>query len=240
MDPVRLGRQVRALRRRRGWRQVDLATAAGVARSTVSRVERGLAGGVTLGALERIAQVLGARLMAHLSWNGEALERLLDGDHAALVEQVADKLRGRGWEVAIEATFAVGGERGSVDVLGYHPARRVVVVVEVKTVVPDMQAMLSSLDRKGRLAGRIAGARGWSPRTVGRVLVFSDTRTSRRRVELHEATFRAAFPSRSVAVKRWIGDPDPERPFSGLWFLSPDRGVSARHRVPRKPGNPRA
>ena len=240
MDPVRLGRQVRALRCRRGWRQVDLAAAAGVARSTVSRVERGLAGGVTADALDRLSRSLGARLSVQLTWNGEALDRLMDAEHAALVERVANELRTCGWEVTIEATFAIGGERGSVDVLGYHAARGVVVVVEVKTVVPDMQAMLSSLDRKGRLAGRIAGARGWAPRTVGRVLVFSDTRTSRRRVELHEATFRAAFPSRSVTVKRWIGDPDPERPFSGLWFLSHDRGVSARHRVPRKPGNPRA
>lgn len=114
MDPVRLGRQVRALRRRRGWRQVDLAMAAGVARSTVSRVERGLARGVTLAAMEHLSHALGARLTVGLSWNGEALDRLLDGDHAALVERVAVTLRTAGWDVAIEASFAIGGERGSV------------------------------------------------------------------------------------------------------------------------------
>jgi hypothetical protein len=195
---------------------------------------------VTLAAMERLAQALGARMIVQLSWNGEALDRLLDAGHASLVELVAGQLRSAGWDVAVEASFAIDGERGSVDLLGYHADRRIVLVVEAKSVVPDMQAMLSALDRKSRLAARIAGGRGWSPRVVSRLLVFADTRTSRRRVELHAATFSAAFPARSVAVKRWIRDPDPARPFSGLWFLSDDRAVSARHRVPRVAGGRRA
>ena len=41
MDSIRLGRGIRALRHRRGWRQEDLAAAAGVSQSEVSRIELG-------------------------------------------------------------------------------------------------------------------------------------------------------------------------------------------------------
>lgn len=41
MEEPRPGLVVRALRRQRGWRQLDLARVAGVSQSTVSDVERG-------------------------------------------------------------------------------------------------------------------------------------------------------------------------------------------------------
>jgi hypothetical protein len=31
-------------------------------------------------------------------------------------------LRSDGWDVAVEVTFWIRGERGSIDVLGWHPA----------------------------------------------------------------------------------------------------------------------
>src|SRR3990172_9566568 len=80
MDPVRLGRQYRALRRRRGWRQVDVASRTGVSKSTIGRIERGEIAGMPLEVLVRVAAVLGARLDVSLRWNGEALDRLLDED----------------------------------------------------------------------------------------------------------------------------------------------------------------
>ena len=56
-------------------------------------------------------------------------------------------------------------------------------VIEVKSVVPDLQAMLVTLDRKGRLAREIARDRGWQARTITRLLILPDDRTARRRVE---------------------------------------------------------
>ena len=169
--------------------------------------------------LECVAQALGARINLRLDWNGEALDRLLDSAHARLVEAVVVELRMMGWEVATEVTFAIYGERGSIDILAWHPRTRTTLVVEVKSVVPDVQETLAAFDRKVRLAPQIARERGWVGRSVGRVLVIADGRTSRRRVLAHVQTFDAFVPDRTAAVRRWLRDPDPNRPLRGLWFL---------------------
>ncbi len=234
MDVVRFGRQIRALRRRRGWRQVDLAAAARVSRVTVWRVENGHADDVDIGAAERVAQAIGARLEMVLTWHGEGLDRILDRDHAAIVELVADVLRGLGWLVVPEASFAIRGERGSVDILAFHPESGIVLVVEVKSVVPDIQGTLLSFDRKTRLAPELARQRGWEPSGVGRVLVLAESRTNRRRVESHRATFDAAFPQRTAAVKRWLAQPAAAPPFSGLWFIAGSGASTGRQRVRRR------
>ena len=236
MDMVRFGRGIRALRLRRRWRQIDLAAGARVSRQLVARVERGLGDTVPPRKLQAIATALGARLDIRLSWNGEALDRLLDGAHALLVEAVATVLRRAAWEVAVEVTFYIHGERGSIDLLAWHPSTRVLLVVEVKSIVPDIQAMLASLDRKVRLARQIALDRGWSPVAVGKLLVIGDTRTSRRRVQSLSQTFATTFPARGAEVRRWIERPTAEQPLAGLLFLSSAHHMSTRHRVPRPRG----
>lgn len=236
MDPVRFGRGMRALRRRRGWRQDDLAASAGVSRAAVSRIELGRGDRSTLRALESVASALGARLDIRLSWNGEALDRLLDSAHARLVELTVRRLEACGWETAPEVSFSIAGERGSIDLLALHRPTGSLLVLEVKSVVPDIQAMLAGLDRKTRLAGRIARERGWPIASVSRLLVIGDDRTARRRVAAFEATFRRAYPIRGYAVTRWIRSPDPAQPISGLRFLSDDRQASARHRIARPRG----
>lgn len=131
----------------------------------------------------------------------------------------------------LETTFNIRGERGSIDVFGFHLPTGTVVVIEVKSVVPDVQATLLVLDRKTRLAREIARQLGWTARAVARVLVVGDGRTTRRRVASHRAIFAAAFPHRTIAVKRWLRSPDTSGPFSGLWFLADARRVSARQRA---------
>jgi hypothetical protein len=199
----------------------------------ISRIELGGADEVTLAAIDAIAKALSARVELAVSWKGEGLDRLLDADHAALVDHVARQLRALEWDVAIEVSFNIRGERGSIDILAFHPTTRVVLVIEVKSVVPDLQAMVFTLDRKSRLAVEIARSRGWAARSSGRILVVADGRTTRRRVAEHAALFDAAFPARSVAVKRWLRRPGAVPSFSGLWFLANARGVGARHRVAR-------
>ena len=100
MDAVRFGLSIRALRRRRRWRQADLAEQAGVSRTAISRVERGRADRLTVRALQAVAGALGARIECRLLWNGEALDRLLDESHAALVDIVIRWLRAAGWYTA--------------------------------------------------------------------------------------------------------------------------------------------
>jgi transcriptional regulator with XRE-family HTH domain len=244
MDVVRFGLSIRALRRRRRWRQVDLAEHAGVSRTAISRVERGLADRLTVRTIGRVADALGARLECRLLWNGERLDRLLDEAHAALVEAIVRWLTSFGWEMATEVSFSIRGERGSIDVLAFHPATATLLVVEAKSVVPDVQATFVALDRKTRLAGEIARGRGWRPSRLGRRLVVREDRTARRRVSAHTATFASAFPARGWAVRGWLRDPAASPAaagdrslFSGLMFLPGAPQAGARHRVSaRSPG----
>jgi len=231
MDGVRFGGQLRALRRRRRWRQKDLAAAARVSRGVVARVEQGRGDRVTVATLERIARQLGARMVCRIDWYGEALDRLLDADHASIVEQVVRILQADGWLCATEVSFSIFGERGSIDILAFHPGERIILVIEVKSTMPDVQATLVTLDRKARLALQIARERGWVGRTVGRLLVIRQSRTARRRVSTHDATFANVLPDRAWAVRRWLQRPSAERPLAGLWFLPGDTQGITRHRV---------
>ena len=231
MDMVRFGRGIRAMRMRRGWRQVDLAAAAGVGQSVVSRIERGLGGRAAVEMLSSLAQALGARVDVRLSWQGEGLDRLLDQDHARLVELVTRQLRDVGWDLRTEVTFWIRGERGSVDVLAWHEASQTLLVIEVKSVVPDVQATLATLDRKGRLGPEIAATVGWRPKSVARLLVINASRTSRRRVAAPAATFDAALPHRVVQVRRYLANPFRE-PLRGLIFLTGSPQAPVRHRQP--------
>jgi transcriptional regulator with XRE-family HTH domain len=233
MDLVRFGRGIRALRIRRRWRQQDLADAAGVSRQKIARIEVGQSQAIPARDLEKVAQSLGARAEVRLSWNGEALDRLLDGEHARLIDLVAAMLRTHAWEVAIEVTFWIRGERGSVDILAWLPAHRIVLVVEVKSVVPDQQAMLMALDRKARLGLEIARERGWDGRWVARLLVIRASRTARRRVEAHPETYAAVFTHRHAAVRSWLRSPAPVQRFAGLLFVADAHTTSTRHRVPK-------
>jgi transcriptional regulator with XRE-family HTH domain len=225
MEATRLGRQFRALRVRSRKRQADVGAAARLSRSKVSRVERGLIGSVGVADLDRLANALGATLEIRLRWNGEALDRLLDEAHAGIVDTVVAMLRAAGWEVAVEVSFSIWGERGSIDILAYHRMTGIVLVVEVKSVVPDSQAMLHALDRKTRLARQIAEERGWRVSHVARLLVVGASSTARRRVARLGATYDTAFPTRGVEVRNWLRH--PAGPMSGLLFVSLAHGARA-------------
>lgn len=228
MDPVRLGLSYRALRLRRRWRQADLADAASVSRWVISLVERGHLDSVPVGALTRIAAALEADVDVRLRWHGEGLDRLLDRAHAELVDAVVELLGREGWETAVEVSFSKWGERGSIDVFARHALTGTTLVVEVKSVVPDSQAMLHALDRKARLAPELARDRGWACTGVARLLVVGESSTSRRRIAGLGATYSVAFPATGWAVRRWLRA--PAEGLSGLLFLPYARGGSTSAR----------
>lgn len=230
MDRIRLGLSFRALRVRRGWRQIDVAQRAGLSQASISSIERG--GGATrsLATLVRVADVLEARVDVRLLWHGEQLDRLLDSAHARLVEDVVALLGAHGWEVAVEVSFAIRGERGSIDVLARHRATGALLVTEVKSVVPDNQAMLYALDRKVRLAPQIGAQRGWTVAgPVSRLLVVAEGSTGRRRIAALAATYASVLPHRGAATRRWIRT--PVGPLRGLLFLPFSTGSAVRATV---------
>jgi transcriptional regulator with XRE-family HTH domain len=201
----------------------------GVSRSTIARIERGRADAATVRTLVRVAAALGASVSVRILWHGEALDRLLDAAHADLTDAVLTLLRDAGWEVATEVSFNIRGERGTIDILAFHRETGSLVVVEVKSVVPDLQATLGTLDRKGPSRVGVAQERGWRVRSVSRLLVWPDDRTARRRVDRHRATFETALPARTAAVHRWVKSPTGI--LAGVLFLTDVHQASTRHRV---------
>ncbi len=238
MDPGRVGRPLRALRLRRDRRQEDVAGAARISRSQYARIERGELGRIPLADIERACIALGAELDVRVRWHGEGLDRLLDAAHADLVNRVVRLLAGHGWASAIEVSFNHFGERGSVDVLGWHPASEAVLIIEVKSVIADAQAMVGTHERKTRLADVIAGGRGWKPTLVGSLLIVTDSSTSRDRVGALADLFGVAYPDRAITVRRWLRN--PSGPLAGLMFLRISRPEGAtqtptgRQRVRRR------
>jgi len=237
VDEIAFGRSIRALRIRKRLTQAALAARAGVSRGVVARIEQGHAASVTIARLEGIAAALGARVLVKLLWQGEGIERLIDGRHAAVVEEVVRILRAAGWTVATEVSFNEFGERGSIDIFAFHPETRSLLVVEVKTVIGDAQELQSTLDRKVRLAPKVARVRGWPATSVSKLLIIVDTRANRQRIEALAATFRVAFPRRTWAVRRWLATPSAAEPLHGLWFLRIGRQAVITQRV-RTPAAP--
>lgn len=231
MDDRRFGLAVRALRRRLGWRQRDLALHARVRQQEVSDIERGRLDDVRIAVVRRISSAVNQRASLDLLWRGGALDRLIDQRHAELVEHVASVLSAAGWRVRPEVSFAESGDRGSLDLLAWHETTRVVLVVEVKTELTSVEETLRRFDVKMRVAAAVARALlGWSPDIVASALVLPETATARRRVADHATTFKARLPDHGRQVRAWLREPG--RPFAAIWFLSPVPTVGGKRTGP--------
>ncbi|MGQ0607428.1 MAG: helix-turn-helix transcriptional regulator [Chloroflexota bacterium] len=202
-----VGKVVRALRLRLAWRQLDLAQRAGVSRRLISKLERDGPAGITVHTLRRICEPLDIDLHVSGRWRGGELDRLLDAGHAAVQDTFKRQLEAAGWIVRVEVTFSRYGERGSIDLLALHAATGTLLVVEIKTVIADVQGLLRPIDAKVRLAMDIGRDLGWEPKAVVAALVVSEDSTSRRRVAAHAALF-SRFELRGWAARRWLRAPD--------------------------------
>lgn len=238
MDDLRFGSVVRAVRVKRAWRQCDVAARAGLSPSTVSRLERGHVGTLSVDAIRAIGAVLEIRVELVGRWRAGDLDRLLNRAHSALHDEVARMFRGvlPDWVLAPEVSFAILGERGVIDLLAWHPGRRVLLVVELKTDIADLNELLGTFDRKRRLAWRIAADRGWHPDVVAGWVIVAASRTNRRRIAEHRALLRAAFPMDGRGIERWLRDPRGAASALSFW-IGMDRSrrlrSTRRVRVPR-------
>jgi transcriptional regulator with XRE-family HTH domain len=232
MDDVRVGRLLRQLRKRKRWRQVDLATAAGVSQSAVSLIERGHLSALSIRTLRGAFASVDARFEGTISWRGGLVDRLLDERHAQLVGAFATNLARDGWDVHVEVSFSQFGERGSIDILALRLSEGFALVVEVKTELTAIDETIRRLDVKDRLAPAIVFERfEWRPKTVGRLLVVLEGATSRRRVATHEGSLGRAFPDRRSTVREWLRKPSGR--ISGLqFFASTNPGSTRRAAVP--------
>ncbi len=209
VDDVRVGRLIRSLRLRLNWRQADLGLRARVSQQEVSVLERGHLDGVPLRTIRAVMRVLDASADLDVRWRGGAIDRLLDERHAALVGECVTWLVGSGWQTQVEVTYSVYGERGSIDVLAWHPQVGVLLVVEVKSELTSIEATLRKHDEKCRLAVREARERfGWTARDSARLLLAASDRTTRRRVQRASSVLDAAYPLRGGEARAWLRAPN--------------------------------
>lgn len=227
MDDLRVGALTRAVRHRLGWTQREVARRAGVSQKLVSLLECGRLEELTVRNARRIVAALEIRLPFDPRWRGGDGVRLLDAEHAAIVNAVVTDARHHRWECLVEYTFNHYGERGSVDVVAWHPEHRYLLIAEIKSRLLDTQNTVASLDRKVRIVPRLlAIERGWRPTHVGVVLVAAELTANRSVVARHRATFQSGFPDRTWAVRRWLRHPKSE--LRGLWFVRPSNTATGK------------
>jgi transcriptional regulator with XRE-family HTH domain len=231
MDDLHLGLALRAVRIRRRLRQCDLAAQGGVSASLVSRLEHGDLDRVSLRTVRRVAAKLGVSLEMVVRSAGGELDRVVNARHAALGESVAAWIaRQPGWIVAAEVSFAIYGERGLIDLLVWHESTGSLVLIELKTAIVDVNELIGTLDRKRRLAARIAAGRGWAARSVSAWLIVANSSTNRRRIADHRILLTSGLPrdGRSLAPLFLRPERGPE---SGIAFWSILPGVRVSHPI---------
>jgi transcriptional regulator with XRE-family HTH domain len=224
------GSVLRALRLRRGWRQVDVAIRAGVSQATVSLIESGHLDLFTMETIRRVARGLGVSVELAGRWRGPELARLLDADHAALQAHWKHRLERLGWQVDPEVSFSIYGERGRYDLFAYRPVDRSLFVPELKSALTDIQGTLGPLDVKSRLATQVASERELTVDHVVPGLIMIDGTTNRRRIAAHAPLF-AAFDLRGRAALAWLARPEAPRPMRGVLLftsLPPINGIDRR------------
>ena len=235
MEDQRFGSTIRAVRVRRGWRQEDLAARSGVSPSTISRLERGHPGSLSLDMIRRVAKALDVRVDLVPRWRAGDLDRLLNAKHSQLHELVARWFAKElpAWILAPEVSYAIFGERGVVDIVAWHPGRRAILVIELKTDIVDVNQIIGKVGEKARLIRQIVKDRGWDPLTVSTWLIVAAGRTNRARISAHQAVLRAAFPADGRVVRRWLADPVGRVAGLTIWGDRAARTLAPTRRVRR-------
>jgi len=216
MERRTITRALRAIRRRKRWSQRQLGQRIGISQSEMSRRERGSLESCSVPELEQWATALGAHLTLDLRVDGE--RPLTDARHAAVQNWIVKLLRAAGWIVEAETSFNHYGDRGRIDVLGYHPTLRILLVIEIKSRLDDAQDLLGRLDVKRRIAPKIAAERGWPIAAVVPMIVFREDRSTRRRLSDHQGLF-ASFELRARAATAWLRHPHQPSPAGIILFV---------------------
>jgi len=184
---LEVGRLLRMLRIRRGWRLRDVADRCGLSTATIGRTELGII--TSAHVLRQHAASLDLRVEWRVVGRGADVARVLDDEHAAIVNALAATLRRAGLPLEAEASFSEYGERGRIDLVAFDPASETILVVEVKTELADLQDLFGGLNVKTRLAPTIAKRLSWPVSRTVTILAVAATARNRATVRSHAALF---------------------------------------------------
>lgn len=228
---ARLGAEVRASRRRQRLRQVDLAERVGVSQATISQIERGHGGSLSVDVWQRAAIALERPLRLELARDG--LDEPSDAGHLRIQELVLRLARRAGYAGRIELPTRPADPSRSADIGLRDDARRLIVLVEAWNTIGDFGAAARATDRKVAEAQAFAVAigqgHGWRVRGCW---VVRATRRNRALVERYPESFASRFPGSSIGWFRALTDGTEPPAAPGLVWCDPacERLVAWRRR----------
>ena len=181
---------------------------------TVSRLERGFGGGLTLDSWQRIALGLGRMLRVELSRGAD--DEPIDAGHLVVQELLLRLARETGRARSFELPTRPSDPARSVDVCIRDDRHDVLILAEAWNRLDDIGAAARSTARKVAEAQEAAAAIGAPDRAYGVASVWVMRSTARNRglVRRYPDVFAARFPGSSVS---WVatlerGTPPPAAP----------------------------
>lgn len=207
---IRFGAVIRGARRARDWTQDELGRKARVSQSVVAAVESGA--GARIDTLVRICEALDGELVleATLPFAGDGA-RQADRGHARCVGSVRRLLEAAGHACATEQEVLDGPWRGWIDLVGYDPALRRLIIVEVKTELHDAGALERQVERYVRLSLGVARRHSWSVGEIAVVAVALATTANDAFLVANRQVLGASFPIRGRSAISCMFDGDPVR-----------------------------
>jgi transcriptional regulator with XRE-family HTH domain len=197
---IREGGKVRRARKRRRWSQLRLAGKVGISQPTVSALERGAGGNLSLVLWQQVALVL--NLPLDLQLGRDALEDPADAGHLGIQELVLRLGRATGRRRTFELPTKPTDPSRSVDVGLIDDLRRCLIRIECVNSWGDVGASIRSSDRKRAEAEALAVSIGHGdPYSVHECWVVRATRRNRALVARYPELFATRFPASSRA---WV------------------------------------
>ncbi|MFI5226963.1 MAG: helix-turn-helix domain-containing protein [Candidatus Limnocylindrales bacterium] len=199
---ARLGGEVRRARLDRRLSQRAIAARAAVGQMTVSRLERGFGGGLTLDSWQRVALALGRPLRVELTRG--AYDTPVDAGHLVVQELLLRLARETGRNRRFELPTRPADPARSVDVCIRDDRQRVLILAEAWNRLDDIGGAARSTARKVADAADLAAAIGADdgPYRVAAVWVLRATARNRGLVRRYPDVFATRFPGSS---RHWVG-----------------------------------
>lgn len=214
---------VLSARRARRWSQRRLGAEAGMAQSMICAVERAALPELPIPTAIRILTALDVDIDLRLLAPHIAGRPQRDRAHSRSVGYVARRLERAGFDVVTEVEAGSGRWFGFIDILAFHQAERILLLVEVKTELHDIGDVDRQLGLYEGAAWPTARRLGWRPRAATSLLLVLATDENDRRLRESRTLFDRGYRVRARRLNGFLSRPSspPARGERGLAMFDP-------------------